>query len=72
MIQLYKTTTTEKKTHVESTRGMTHERGLRAEAKNCEILLFPTADIRFEQKVKCPTRWASFWVKFPTVWSLTP
>ena len=47
------------------------ERGSLAEAKNCEILLFPTADRRFDRKVKCPTGRASFWVKFPTVRSLT-
>ena len=50
---------------------MTRERGSRAESKNCEILLFPTADRRFDRKVKCPTGRASFWVKFPTVRSLT-
>ena len=50
---------------------MTRERGAHAESKNCEILLFPTADRRFETKVKCPTGRASFWVKFPTVQSLT-
>ena len=36
------------------------------------LLVYPhicIADRRFE--VKCPTRRASFWVKFPTVWSLT-
>ena len=38
---------------------------------NCEILLLPTADRRFDTKVKCPTERASFWVKFPTVRSLT-
>ena len=27
------------------------------------------ADQRFHMKVKCPTGWASFWVKFHTVWS---
>ena len=43
----------------------------RAESKNCKILLFPTADRRFETKVKCPTRRALFWVKLPTVRSLT-
>ena len=41
------------------------------ESKNCEILLFPTADKRFDTKFKCPTRRASFWVKFPTERSLT-
>ena len=41
------------------------------ESKNCEILLLPTADRRFDTKVKCPTGQASFWVKFPTVRSLT-
>ena len=46
---------------------MTRERGSRAESKNREILLFPTADRRFDSKVKCPTGRASFWVKFPTV-----
>ena len=46
-------------------------RGSRAESKNCEILLLPTADRRFDTTVKCPTGRASFWVKFPTVWSLT-
>ena len=56
---------------MESTRAMTRERGSRAESKNCEILLFPTADRRFDRKVKCPTGRASFWVKFPTVRSLT-
>ena len=56
---------------MESTRAMTRERGAHAESKNCEILLFPTADRRFETKVKCPTGRASFWVKFPTVQSLT-
>ena len=50
---------------------MTGERGARAESKNCEILLFPTADRRFDTKVKCPTGRASFWVRFPTVRSLT-
>ena len=50
---------------------MTRERGLRAESKNCEILLLPTADRRFDTKVKCPTGRASFWVKFRTVRSLT-
>ena len=34
---------------------MARERGLRAESKNCEILLFPTADRCFGTKVKCPT-----------------
>ena len=34
---------------------MTRERGSRAESKNCELLLFPTADRRFGTKVKCPT-----------------
>ena len=33
--------------------------------------LFPTADRRFDMKVKCPTGRASFWVKFPTERSLT-
>ena len=60
-----------RKTHVESTRAMTRERGARAESKNCKILLFPTADRCFDTKVKCPTGWASFWVKFPTVLNLT-
>ena len=50
---------------------LTCERGSRAESKNCENLVFPTADRRFDTKVKCPTGWASFWVKFPTVRSLT-
>ena len=50
---------------------MTRERGSRAESKNCEILLFPTADRRFGTKVKCSTGRASFLVKFPTVRSLT-
>ena len=56
---------------MESTRAMTRERGARAESKNCEILLFPTADRRFDTKVKCTTGRASVWVKFPTVRSLT-
>ena len=50
---------------------MTRERGSRAESKNCEILLLPTADRRFDTKVKCPTGRVSFWVKFPTVRTLT-
>ena len=50
---------------------MTRERGSCAESKNCEILLLPTADRRLDTKVKCPTGRASFWVKFPTVRSLT-
>ena len=50
---------------------MTRERGSRAESKNCQILLFQTPDRRFDTKVKCPTRRASFWVKFPAVGSLT-
>ena len=56
---------------MESTRAMTRERGSPAESKNCEILLLPTADRRFDTKVKCPNGRASFWVKFPTVRSLT-
>ena len=73
----YKTTTeTEKKPTWNRQVAMTREHGSSAEAKNCEssgrqILLFPTADRRFEKKVKCPTARASFWVKFPTVRSLT-
>ena len=63
--------TTTEKPHVESTRAMTRERGSPAESKNCEILLLPTADRRFDTKVKCPTGRASFWVKLPTVRSLT-
>ena len=35
---------------------MTRERGLRAESKNCEILLLPTADRRLDTKVKMPHR----------------
>ena len=46
-------------------RAMTRERGLRAESKNCETLLLPTADRRLDTKVKCPTGRALFWVKFP-------
>ena len=44
-----------RKTHVESTRAMTRQRGSPAESKTCEILLLPTADRRFDTKVKCPT-----------------
>ena len=40
-------------------------------SKNCKILLFPTADRRFDTKAKYPTGRVSFWVKFPTVWSST-
>ena len=43
-----------------SERPMTRERGSLAESKNCEILLFPTAERRFGTKVKCPTGRASF------------
>ena len=50
---------------------MARQRSLRPESKNCEILLFPTADRRFDRKVKCPTGRASVWVKLPTVRSLT-
>ena len=39
--------------------------------RNCKILWLPTDDRRFGTKVKCPTGRASFWVKFPTVRSLT-
>ena len=56
---------------MESTREMTRKRGSRAESKNCEILLLLTANRRFDTKAKCPTGRASFWVKFPTVRSLT-
>ena len=56
---------------MESTRAMTRERRSLAESKNCEILLLPTADRRFDTKVKCPTGRASFWVKFPAVRRLT-
>ena len=56
---------------MELARGMPRERDSPAESKNCEILLPPTADRRFDTKVKCPTGRASFWVKFPTVWNLT-
>ena len=56
---------------MESTRAMTRERSARAESKNCKILLFPTADRRFDTKNKCPTGQALFWVKFPTVRNLT-
>ena len=34
---------------------MTRERGSRTESKNFEIRLLPTADRRFDTKVKCPT-----------------
>ena len=56
---------------MESTRAMTRERGSRAESKDCEILLFPTTYRRYDTKVKCLTGRVSFWVKFPTVRSLT-
>ena len=39
---------------MESTRTMTRERGSPGDSKNCEILLLPTADRRFDMKVKCP------------------
>ena len=35
---------------------MTRERGLRAESKNCEILLLPTADRRLDTKSQMPHR----------------
>ena len=44
---------------------MTRERRSRAESKNCEILLLPTADRRFDTKVKCPTGQASFLGQIP-------
>ena len=59
------TTTTEKSTWNNPwTQGMHWIKELRNP-------LFPTADKPFDTKFKCPTRRASFWVKFPTVWSLT-
>ena len=39
---------------MESTRAITCERGSRAESKNCEVLLFPTADRRFDKKSNAP------------------
>ena len=39
--------------------------------KIAKSFLFPTADRRFDTKVKCPTGWPLVWVKFPTVRSLT-
>ena len=39
---------------MESTRAMTRERGSRAESKNCEILLLPTADRRLDTKSQMP------------------
>ena len=39
---------------------MTRLSDLSAESKSCEILLFLTADRRFDRKVKCPTGRASF------------
>ena len=33
--------------------------------------LLPTTDRLFDTKVKCPTKWASYWVTFPTLRSLT-
>ena len=50
---------------MESTRAMTRERGSPAETKNCEILLLPTADRRFDTKVKCPTGRTSFLGQIP-------
>ena len=44
---------------------MTGERGSPAESKNCEILLLPTADRRFDTKVKCPTGRASILGQIP-------
>ena len=35
---------------------MTRERGSPAESKNCEILLLPTADRRFDTKSQMPHR----------------
>ena len=66
-IPCYNVTSTKQK----NPHGMTCECGAFAESKNCKILLFPTTDKCFDTKFKCPTRRASFWVKFPTVRSLT-
>ena len=45
------------------------ERSAHAECgKNWEILLL----VKLTTPVKCVTGWATFWVKFPTVWSKTP
>ena len=50
------------------------ESGAYAEwGKNYEILLLATlTSVLTPAKVKCPTGWASFWVKFPTVRIDTP
>ena len=50
---------------MESITAMTRERGSRAESKNCEILLLPTADRSFDTKVKSPTGRASFLGQIP-------
>ena len=39
------------KTQVELTRAMTRERGSHAETKNCKVLLFRTADRRFDSQM---------------------
>ena len=46
---------------------MTRQRSLGA----CEILLFPTADRRFDRRGQMPHRAGLIWVKFPTVRSVT-
>lgn len=46
------------KTHVKSSRAMTHQRASAA-SKNCEILLFPLTHV-FDTKAKCATRRAPF------------
>ena len=48
---------------------MTHGHDAHAESGNPFAC---NADQRFDTKVKCPTRRASFWIKFPTVRSKTP
>ena len=55
---------------MESTRAMTRERGSRAELTN-PFNLFPTATDVLTRKTNAPTGRASFWVKFPTIRSLT-
>ena len=54
--------------------AITGESGAYAEwGTNYEILLLATlTSVLTPAKVKCPTGWASFWVKFPTVRIDTP
>ena len=49
---------------------MARERGSPAESKNCEICFRPMTDV-LTRKSNAPPGGPQFWVKFPTIQSLT-